>query len=84
MWVRTISVTEYSVSEDENKETMNHDEDHLSSRGSDEEKEEASLEETLPGEYSSVVHSHWSRSNEARLSLVNMVHSVAPPVSLTP
>ena len=32
----------------------------------------------------SVVHSHWSRLNEARLSLVEMVHSVAPPVSLMP
>ena len=29
----------------------------------------------------SLLHSHWSRSNEARLSLVE---SVAPPVSLMP
>ena len=32
----------------------------------------------------SVVHSHWSRLNEARLSLVEMVQSVATPVSLMP
>ena len=32
----------------------------------------------------SVVHSHWSRLNEAQLSLVKMVHSVALPVSLMP
>ena len=42
----------YSVCEDEDEETMNHDEDHLSFTGSDEDKEEASLEETLLSEYS--------------------------------
>ena len=35
----------------------------------------------LPG---SLLHSHWSRFNEARLSLVKMVHSVALSVSLMP
>ena len=32
----------------------------------------------------SVVHSHWSRSNEAQLSLVEMSHTVVPPVYLMP
>ena len=34
--------------------------------------------------HASLVHSHWSRLNEAQLSLVEMVHSVAPLVSLMP
>ena len=42
----------YSVCEDEDEETNNRDEDHLSFTGSDEDKEEASLEETLLSEYS--------------------------------